>query len=123
MEEIRVRDFDESESFWKIDGPICRKDYIKSMFLLYLLLVLPAVLLYMFFGAFLLGLILILLLCGSWILIAIMSKRLWDITGSKVWGIVLAILIWISQSLPIVGIPAVIVMACIPGTCLKVSKK
>ena len=116
-------DFDESESVWKIDGPMRRKNFIWNIFGITLLLGVPALLLYQVFGLLLFPLILILLLCAIWLSFATLSKRLWDITGSKMWGIIIAIIGTIFQGIPLVGLLVLIVAACVPGTCLKVSKK
>ena len=89
MEENRMPDFDESESVWKIDGPMRRKNFIWNMIGIFLLLGLPALLLYQAVGALLFPVILILLLCAIWLSFATLSKRFWDITGSKMWGIII----------------------------------
>ena len=123
MEENRMPDFDESESVWEIDGPMRRKNFIWNMIGIFLLLGLPALLLNQAVGALLFPVILILLLCAIWLSFATLSKRFWDITGSKMWGIIIAIIVTICQSVPLIGILALIVAACVPGTCLKVSKK
>lgn len=123
MEENRMPDFDESESVWKIDGPMRRKNFIWNIFGITLLLGVPALLLYQVFGLLLFPLIIVLLLCTIWLSFATLSKRFWDITGSKMWGIIIAIIVTICQSVPLIGILSLIVAACVPGTCLKVSKK
>lgn len=123
MEKNRIPDFDESESIWKIDGPMRRKNFIWNTIGIFLLLWLPAFLLYLALGPLLFPVIIVLLLCGIWLSLAACSKRFWDITGSKMWGIIIAIIVIICQSVPLIGIPSLIVTACVPGTCLKVSKK
>lgn len=111
-------DFDESESIWKFDGPIGRKDYIWLQ--LGIFFVVGLIYWLKTFAILLFPLLIILILILFYLSFASTSKRYYDITGSLKSGIIIAIVIFlINFVIPLVGLIGVGCGVIIPGKLIK----
>ena len=113
-------DFDPSESIWKIDGPIGRKDFIWAQVAV-LAIALPAILLNLIgLATFLFPVIIILILIALWLSFAAFTKRFYDLMGSLKWSVILTILLFLlNVVLPIIGLVMLFVGIFIPGKLIR----
>lgn len=113
-------DFDPSESIWKIDGPIGRKDFIWAQVAV-LAIALPAILLNLIgLAAFLFPVIIILILIALWLSFAAFTKRFYDLMGSLKWSVILTILLFLLNAvLPIISLVMLFVGIFIPGKLIR----
>ncbi len=116
-------DYEPSECFWKIDGPIGRKDFI-WMQIGIILISLPAIILgIMGLAGVLFPIILITILIDIWLSIAAFSKRFYDLFGSLKVGVITTIgLLLLNLILPVISVIMLIVGATIPGKLIKPKK-
>ncbi len=116
-------DYEPSECFWKIDGPIGRKDFI-WMQIGIILISLPAIILgIMGLAAVLFPIILITILIDIWLSIAAFSKRFYDLFGSLKVAVLTTIgLLLLNLLLPVISVIMLIVGATIPGKLIKPKK-
>lgn len=84
--------YDETESVWKIDGPIGRLDYF-WVFLGTTILLLFVILLKSFFGMLLFPLMIVILGISFWLYFVATAKRFFDITGDKKNGVIITIIL------------------------------
>lgn len=112
-------EFDESESIWKIDGPIGRKDFVWAQ-LAVLFFVVPVILLKLIGLAVLLfPVVIILLLVGFWLSFAAFSKRFYDLFGSLKVGVISSIVLTILCGvIPFIGLIMLLVGVFVPGKLL-----
>ncbi len=111
-------DFDESESIWKFDGPIGRKDYFWLQ--LGILFVAVFVGLLKTFAMLLFPLLIILILVLVYLSFVSISKRYYDITGSLKIGVIIAIVTFlINIVIPLAGLIAVVCGLFVPGKLIK----
>lgn len=98
MEELQeeVPNYDETESIWKIDGPIGRMSYFWITLGVLLILVAPALLIRLLMP-FLVPIALILVLIGIYLSFVATAKRFYDITGDSKKGTIIAIVLILLQ--------------------------
>ena len=110
---------EKSESIWKIDGPIGRLDFFWA-FAGSIFFALPVILLKLIgLATVLFPICIILLLIAIWLYYAGLAKRFYDITGALKWGIIIAIVIFITTKFYFVSIGALFVGLFVPGKLLK----
>ena len=121
MEELQeeVPNYDETESIWKIDGPIGRMSYFWITLGILLILVAPALLIRLLMP-FLVPIALILVLIGIYLSFVATAKRLYDITGDSKKGTIIAIvLILLQWVFSPVGFVILALCLFVPGKFIK----
>lgn len=121
MEELQeeVPNYDETESIWKIDGPIGRMSYFWITLGVLLILVAPALLIRLLMP-FLVPIALILVLIGIYLAFVATAKRFYDITGDSKKGTIIAIvLILLQWVFSPVGFVILALCLFVPGKFIK----
>ena len=88
--------YDETESVWKIDGPIGRLDFF-WVFLGVTVILLFVIFLKTFLGSLLFPLVILLTVASLWLWFVATTKRFFDITGNKRNGIIITIILFLAN--------------------------